>query len=157
MHRKGIKSLSTLLVSHILREDKWKNDEVNSKNGKYEEKEYKIEKRVGSNKNWKNKAMVIENDSFSNKKIWKYTSCILTWNILNKNNISFDEVHLNWGGDTYNFKTKLFEEKIEELGVHEFIMYDDRHEHLVRFHEWAEQHHVTIKVVDVVKKEETIY
>ena len=77
--------------------------------------------------------------------------------ILNKNNISFDEVHLNWGGDTYNFKTKLFEQKIEELGVHEFIMYDDRIEHLVRFEEWAEEHHIDVTVIDVVNKKETNY
>lgn len=75
--------------------------------------------------------------------------------ILNQHNLSFDEVHLNWGGDTYNFKTKLFEEKIEELGVKEFVMYDDRHEHLVRFEEWAAEHPVDVKVVDVVNKKET--
>ena len=75
--------------------------------------------------------------------------------ILNNNNISFDEIHLNWGGDTYKFKTKLFEEKIEELGVKEFVMYDDRQEHLVKFEEWAEEHHVDVKVIDVVNKKET--
>lgn len=77
--------------------------------------------------------------------------------ILNQHNLSFDEIHLNWGGDTYNFKTKLFEEKIEELGVKEFVMYDDRHEHLVRFNEWATDHHVTVKVVDVVNKTESTF
>jgi len=75
--------------------------------------------------------------------------------ILNQHNLSFDEIHLNWGGDTYNFKTKLFEEKIEELSVKEFVLYDDRHEHLVRFEEWAEEHHIDVKVVDVVNKKET--
>jgi hypothetical protein len=75
--------------------------------------------------------------------------------ILNNNNISFDEIHLNWGGDTYKFKTKLFEEKIEELGVKEFVMYDDRQEHLVKFEEWAEEHHVDVKVIDVINKKET--
>jgi hypothetical protein len=77
--------------------------------------------------------------------------------ILNQHNLSFDEIHLNWGGDTYHFKTKLFEEKIEELGVHEFVMYDDRQEHLVKFEEWAEEHHVQVTVVDVVNKKETIF
>jgi len=77
--------------------------------------------------------------------------------ILNQHNLSFDEIHLNWGGDTYNFKTKLFEEKIEELGVKEFVMYDDRHEHLVKFEEWASEHHVDVTIVDVIKKEETKY
>ena len=52
---------------------------------------------------------------------------------------------------------KLFEEKIEELGVSEFVMYDDRIEHLVRFEEWAEEHHVQVTVVDVVNKKETIF
>ena len=75
--------------------------------------------------------------------------------ILNKHNLSFDEIHLNWGGDTYNFKTKLFEQKIEELGVNEFIMYDDRNEHLIRFEEWAEECHADVIVVDVVNKKET--
>ena len=51
----------------------------------------------------------------------------------------------------------LSEEKIEELGVHEFVMYDDRHEHLVKFEEWAEEHHVQVTVVDVVNKKETIF
>jgi len=77
--------------------------------------------------------------------------------ILNQHNLSFDEIHLNWGGDTYNFKTKLFEEKIEELGVDEFVMYDDRHEHLVRFKEWAAEHHVSVKVIDVINKTESTY
>jgi hypothetical protein len=77
--------------------------------------------------------------------------------ILSKHNISFDEIYLNWGGDTYNFKTKLFEQLIEKLGVNEFIMYDDRSEHLVRFEEWAEEHHVQVTVVDVVNKKETIF
>jgi hypothetical protein len=77
--------------------------------------------------------------------------------ILNQHNLSFDEIHLNWGGDTYNFKTKLFEEKIEELGVKEFVMYDDRHEHLIKFEEWASEHHVDVTIVDVIKKEETKY
>jgi hypothetical protein len=72
--------------------------------------------------------------------------------ILNQNNISFDEIHLNWGGDTYNFKTKLFEEKIEELGVKEFILYDDRQEHLVKFEEWSKTIDCKIKIVDVVNR-----
>jgi FMN phosphatase YigB (HAD superfamily) len=72
--------------------------------------------------------------------------------ILNQHNLSFDEVHLNWGGDTYNFKTKLFEEKIEELGVHEFILFDDRHEHLIKFEEWAEEQLVDVTVIDVINK-----
>ena len=30
--------------------------------------------------------------------------------IFKKNEIEFDEVHLNWGGDTLHFKMKLFEQ-----------------------------------------------
>ena len=77
--------------------------------------------------------------------------------ILNKHNLSFDEIHLNWGGDTYNFKTKLFETLIKEVGATEMVMYDDRSEHLVRFEEWAEEHHIDITVVDVINKKETNY
>ena len=36
-------------------------------------------------------------------------------------------------------------------------MYDDRHEHLVRFEEWAAEHRIDVKVVDVVNKKETIF
>ena len=72
--------------------------------------------------------------------------------ILNQHNLSFDEIHLNWGGDTYNFKTKLFEEKIEELGVKEFTLFDDRYEHLIKFEEWAEEHHIDVTVIDVINK-----
>lgn len=77
--------------------------------------------------------------------------------LLNDNNLVFDEVCLSWGGDTYNFKTKLFEEKSEELGVEEIIMYDDRHEHLVKFKEWAKEQKIKVKIVDVINKEESIY
>lgn len=89
--------------------------------------------------------------------------------ILRLNNISFDElnvisrgngksgVYLNWGGDTYNFKTKLFEELIELTGCEHFIMYDDRHEHLVRFEEWAEEQDCKITVFDVKNKTEKTF
>ncbi len=73
--------------------------------------------------------------------------------ILLKHNLSFDEIHLNWGGDTFKFKTTLFEQLIQKLGVDEFVMYDDREEHLVRFNEWATEHPVDVTVVDVVTKQ----
>lgn len=76
--------------------------------------------------------------------------------IFKKNEIKFDEVHLNWGGDTLHFKMKLFEQKIESLGVEEFIMFDDRQEHLPHFIEWAKNQSIKITVVDVVNKTETI-
>lgn len=75
--------------------------------------------------------------------------------ILNFHNLTFDEVHLNWGGDTYNFKTKLFEELMKKLKVNEFIMYDDRHEHLVKFREWAKGQRADIQIVDIVNKKVT--
>ena len=77
-------------------------------------------------------------------------------NILNMNNVSFDEVYLNWGGDTFNFKTKLFEELIRKLKVDELTMYDDRAEHLTKFKKWAEFRPQKIKIVDVINKKEFI-
>ncbi len=77
--------------------------------------------------------------------------------IVNYHNLSFDEIHLNWGGDTYKFKTLLFEQLIEKLEVKEFTMYDDRQEHLVKFEDWAAEHHVDVTVVDVVNKKETLF
>jgi FMN phosphatase YigB (HAD superfamily) len=58
--------------------------------------------------------------------------------ILNVNEITFDEVHLNPGTDTYDFKKNLFFRLINELKPEEYIMFDDREEHLVRFREWAD-------------------
>jgi FMN phosphatase YigB (HAD superfamily) len=72
--------------------------------------------------------------------------------IFEKNDIEFDEVHLNWGGDTLHFKIKLFEQKIEELGVEEFIMFDDRELHLIEFKEWAKSINCKISIVDVINK-----
>jgi hypothetical protein len=77
--------------------------------------------------------------------------------ILNKNSIEFDEVHLNWGGDTLKFKIKLFEQKIEALGVEEFIMFDDRELHLIEFEEWAEEQNIKITIIDVVNKTEKTF
>lgn len=75
--------------------------------------------------------------------------------ILDQHNLVFDEIHLNWGGDTYNFKTKLFEETMAKLKVKEFTMYDDRHEHLVKFKHWAVGQRADINIVDVVNKKIT--
>lgn len=72
--------------------------------------------------------------------------------IFEKNGLEFDEVHLNWGSDTLKFKIKLFEEKIEALGVEEFIMFDDRQEHLPEFEKWADEQDIKVTVVDVVNK-----
>ncbi len=71
--------------------------------------------------------------------------------ILNKNNLSFDGVFCKRGpGDTLYFKTKLFEYFITELQPEEFIMYDDREEHLVEFKEWAKTMPCDVTIIDVV-------
>ena len=76
--------------------------------------------------------------------------------ILTQHNITFDEVHLNWGSDTYNFKTRLFEQLMSKLKIKEFTMYDDRHEHLVKFKQWAVGQRADITIVDVVNKKTTV-
>lgn len=73
-------------------------------------------------------------------------------NVLNINNLSFDDTFLNFGGDTFTFKTKLFENLIKKYQPEEFIMYDDRQEHLPKFCEWAKSQPCKVTVVDVVNK-----
>lgn len=73
--------------------------------------------------------------------------------ILNFHNLSFDDIFLNWGGDTFKFKTTLFEQLIEKLQVEEFIMFDDRPEHLVKFEEWASQQTIDVSIFDAINKE----
>ena len=75
--------------------------------------------------------------------------------ILRKNNIQFDEVHLNWGSDTFIFKCNLLERMVEKLGVDELKFYDDRAEHLPKFVEWAKDQEVDSEIVDVVNKTST--
>lgn len=75
--------------------------------------------------------------------------------ILRENNIEFDEVHLNWGSDTFIFKCNLLERTIEKLGVHELTFYDDRAEHLPKFVEWAKEQDIKSTIVDVVNKTAT--
>ena len=92
--------------------------------------------------------------------------------ILNYHNLSFDVfepmneieigtprrlvqrngVYLNPGGDTFRFKTKLFEELMHKMKVNELIMYDDRHEHLIKFTDWAHERPEDITICDVVNK-----
>lgn len=75
--------------------------------------------------------------------------------ILDMHNLNFKEVHLNPGiHNTYDFKLKLFKDKIKELGVDEFYMFDDRAEHIKMFKEWSlTVRDVRIKIFDVVKDE----
>lgn len=93
--------------------------------------------------------------------------------IINKHNYSFDEIwvidsedekqkgngskgiYLNWGGDTYDFKTTLFSKLIEITNCDKFVMYDDRQEHLPRFEDWASTQRIPIEIVDVVNKTTT--
>lgn len=77
--------------------------------------------------------------------------------ILNQHNMSFDEIHLNWGGDTFKFKTKLFEDLIEQKKCIHFVMYDDRIEHLVKFEDWAKEQSVKITIVNVRSKTEKTF
>lgn len=79
--------------------------------------------------------------------------------VLEFNNISkresaktfgYDDLFTNTGGETFNFKTKLFEKIISENpDSDEFIMYDDREEHLDKFCEWAEKQPIKIKIYNV--------
>jgi hypothetical protein len=72
--------------------------------------------------------------------------------ILSENKLEFDEVHLNNGIDTFKFKINLFEEKIKELSISEFTIYDDRQEHLPKFEEWASKQSIKITIIDVLNK-----
>ncbi len=72
--------------------------------------------------------------------------------ILNHYGFEFDEVHLNWGGDTFKFKTKLFERLITKTNCRHFVMYDDRAGHLPLFEEWAKNQVCQVTIVDVVNK-----
>jgi hypothetical protein len=72
--------------------------------------------------------------------------------ILEYYNFQFDELYLNWGGDTFKFKTTLFEKMISKTGCRHFVMYDDRLEHLPHFEEWAKTQMCVVTIVDVVNK-----
>lgn len=72
--------------------------------------------------------------------------------ILNSLDLKFKNVYLNRGGDTFNFKKNLFEKLINELKPNEFIMYDDRREHLDKFEEWASTFGCKITIIDVINK-----
>jgi FMN phosphatase YigB (HAD superfamily) len=71
--------------------------------------------------------------------------------ILNKYNLAFDDVFLT-KGHTYEFKRDLFTRLIKEMNPEEFIMYDDREEHLIKFEEWAKTQPCDITIVDVKQK-----
>jgi len=72
--------------------------------------------------------------------------------ILEHYGLTFDEIHLNWGGDTFKFKKTLFERLILKTGCRNFVMFDDRSEHLTKFEEWAITQPCSVTIVDVVNK-----
>lgn len=73
--------------------------------------------------------------------------------ILDYYDISFNEVHLNPGMDTFKFKSDLFSKLIFKLKPDTFIMYDDREEHLIKFESWAKTQPCEIHIIDIVNKE----
>ena len=83
-----------------------------------------------------------------------YTNELLTW--YTEEDWNKMEAMLDHEKDE-QYGYAAIEQLIEKLGVNEFIMYDDRSEHLVRFEEWAEEHHIDVTVVDVINKKETNY
>lgn len=76
--------------------------------------------------------------------------------VLKLHNIDID-LYCNPGMDTYLFKAKLFSSMIEKYKPNKFIMFDDRHEHLVRFvNEWAPKQKISIEIIDVINKTKLI-
>jgi len=81
------------------------------------------------------------------KKLEKHVRAILDYH-----DVEFDGVYCNTGGETYNFKSRLFENLIKEHKATELIMYDDRHLHLKKFQIWRNGIDCEIKIVDVINK-----
>ncbi len=78
--------------------------------------------------------------------------------ILDFHDFKFHDVFCSWG-ETYKFKTRLFEQIIRKNpDSTEFIMYDDRHEHLIKFIEWAKdmenKFKIKITIIDVLNKKQ---
>ncbi len=76
------------------------------------------------------------------------------YTILDHYGLEFDEIHLNPGIDTFEFKSNLFAKLIYELQPEEFIMYDDRQEHLIRFVSWANAMPCKVTIIDAISGEE---
>lgn len=63
------------------------------------------------------------------------------------------DLFCNTGGDTFNFKCHLFETLIKSNPkADELIMFDDRHEHIVKFIEWAKMQSIKVTIIDVINK-----
>ena len=74
---------------------------------------------------------------------------------LRHHNLSFDLVACNNMGETYKFKTKLFEDLINKYNPEVFVMYDDRHDHIVQFEKWARFQPCRVEIIDVTKSDKT--
>lgn len=88
------------------------------------------------------------------KKLELQVKNVLEFNNIKKRDRSktfgYDDLFTNTGGETFNFKCKLFEKIIRENpDSKEFIMYDDREEHLQKFCIWAEKQEIEIKIYNV--------
>lgn len=75
--------------------------------------------------------------------------------VLNYNNLAFDLVACNTGGETFRFKSKLFEQLINKYDPDIFTMYDDRHDHIVQFEKWARFQPCVVEIIDVTKADKT--
>ena len=79
-------------------------------------------------------------------------------NILDHHKFKFNDVVCNWGGNVITFKIRFFESVIRKnITITEFIIYDDRQEHIVKFIEWAKviknKYNINVIIIDVIKKE----
>ena len=73
--------------------------------------------------------------------------------VLELHDIKFDDVFCNTGGETFKFKCLLFEKIIKQNpDATEFVLFDDREEHLLKFKDWAKNQPIDIKIIDVINK-----
>jgi FMN phosphatase YigB (HAD superfamily) len=70
-------------------------------------------------------------------------------NLCHREGLEFDGLYLS-NGDTFKFKSNLFEKLIEKYNPDILTMYDDRESHIELFKEWALYQKCPIKIVDVV-------
>ena len=92
-------------------------------------------------------------------KLYNFVKAVLTYNEITqrkeKKLFGYDDLFCNTGGDTFTFKCNLFEKIISENpDADEFIMYDDREEHLEKFCEWAKKQSIKIKIYNVNLKKQ---
>ena len=72
--------------------------------------------------------------------------------LLEFHNLDID-LFCNNAGETFRFKCKLYEKMIREHpNASKLILYDDRHEHLHKFVEWAKSQPIEIIIIDSVNK-----